>query len=185
VRVSDTLSLDTMIAPNLLSMAEVRGGSDAIADEMATLKARGWYSSSATPADARGQPRAARLLTSPARICPRGSVPRKDGGPPRGVAEQGHPRKEERTRDKGRLVDSLNNSSGDTEGLGGPDREAFPIDEVKPRLADVCFNACILECLAECLGTTVILMLFDYKYFFHQLVDEMAEIYKMGMAVPA
>jgi hypothetical protein len=101
------------------------------------------------------------------------------------VAEQGHPRKEERTRDKGNLVHSLNNSSGDREGLGGIDRKAFPFDEIKPRLADVCVNMCILECLAQRLDTTVILMLSDYKYFFHQLVYEMAEIWKMGMAVPA
>ncbi len=55
-----------------------------------------------TPVAAPRRPRSARevtgpcgespptLLTSPARLNPRGAVPRKDGGPPRGVAEMGY-----------------------------------------------------------------------------------------------
>eukprot|EP00965_Chrysotila_dentata_P175311 5787035-Pleurochrysis_carterae.AAC.1 len=72
----DDLPLHTAIAPNLFSLYEVEGGARAVAAEMDALRARGWYAGSrgAIPA----------LPASPVRICPRGAVPRKDGGPPRG-----------------------------------------------------------------------------------------------------
>ena len=60
---------------------------------------------------------------------------RKDGGPPRGVSEDGHPRKTLLTEDTGREVDSVNNSSGKRVGLGGPLRDIFPLDETKPTAA--------------------------------------------------
>jgi len=105
-------------------------------------------------------------------------VPRKDGDPPRGVAEQGHPRQEELTRDAQTPVDSLNNASGDG-------NEPFLQKEIKPRIEDVCVNICILEALAESGDLAVLTLLFDYEYFFHQLVYEMAKIWKLGFALHA
>ena len=97
VRLHDGLPMRTTIAGNLLSLFDVGGGADAVVDELHVLKQRGWLVSSA----GLGAPTAAppRLLLSPSVIDPRGAVPRKDGGPPRGVAEKGHPRKEELTVD--------------------------------------------------------------------------------------
>ena len=43
VRLGDTLALDTVVAPNLLALLDVTGGADAVADELMTLKTRGWY----------------------------------------------------------------------------------------------------------------------------------------------
>ena len=43
----------------------------------------------------------------------------------------------------------------------------------------------VIWCLADLLGVAAITVLFDYKYFFHVLTYEMAEIWKRGMAVPA
>ena len=47
VTLHDDLPLQTSIAANLLSFYEVRGGPDAVAEEMNGLKERGWYLSSA------------------------------------------------------------------------------------------------------------------------------------------
>ena len=180
VRLGDELALDTTIAPNLFSLLEVAGGPDAVADKMHVLKLRGWYSSSAGTRQKGevAEPGPTLILTSPARIFPRGAVPRKDGGPPRGVAEQGHPRQEELMRDAQTPVESLNASSGEGNAL-------FPQKEIKPRIEDSCTNFCILDALAETLDEPVLALLFDYKYFFHQFVYEMAEIWKMGFALPA
>jgi len=170
VRMGDDLAFNTTIAPNLFSLAEVVGGADAVAEEMHALKIRGWYASSAGTGAARGTapPQPARLLASPIRICPRGAVPRKDGGPPRGVAEQEHPRQQELPRDAQTPVNSLNNASGDGNKL-------FPQKEIKPRIKDACVNICILDTLAESLGVAVLMLLFDYKYFFHQLVYDLRD----------
>ena len=130
VTLHDDLPFQTSIAANLLSFYEVRGGPDAVAEEMHGLKERGWYRSSAglaatadttttaasaartaaAPVAAAPAPptRTARLLTSPARINPRGAVPRTDLGPPRGVAELGYPRRETFTVDTGEPVTSVN-----------------------------------------------------------------------------
>ena len=185
VRLSDTLPLDTTVAPNLYSLYLVQGGPDAVANEMDNLKGRGWYGSSAGwsagPLEGHG---ANRQLTSPRRISPRGSTERKDG-PPRGLAEEGWPRQPVWTSDAQTEVDSLNNSSGKRVGQGGPDLDAWPLREGKPRVEDECVNACVLWCLARTLVLSLLVLLFDYKYFFHQLVYEMAELWKMGFAVPA
>jgi hypothetical protein len=181
VRLGDTLPCQTVLAGNLLSLFEVDGGADAVVEELHKLKQRGWYQGSA---DCGGGKRR-RLLTSPARICPRGAVPRKDGGPPRGVAEEGFPRVDMATEDNGEQVDSLNNSSGAREGLGGPLRDIYPLDEGKPRAGDAQQCILVMWSLAQLIGVSVILLLFDYKYFFHCLVYEMAEVWKMGFALPA
>lgn len=86
-------------------------------------------------------PAPVRLLTSPSRLGPRDAVPRKDGGSPRGIAEDGFPRREELTLDLSTLVDSINISSGARVGLGGPRQDLFPVDEIKPRVEDACLSA--------------------------------------------
>ena len=202
VRAADTLEFDTALAPNLLSMYDVPGGADAIANEQAIIKARGWVLSSAgydvgdvgavgggdegaggeEADEPLGKPR---LLSSPHRKNPRGMQPRKDGGPPRGVAEGGFPRVDMYTEDGDHLVDSFNNSSGDRVGRGGPDLEAFPLKEGKPTSDDACTGMVILSGIAQILGVSLLIRLFDYKYFFHHLVWEAAELWKMGFEVPA
>ena len=166
MRLGDTLELGTMLAPNLFSLAAITGGSDAVANEMHVLKLRGWYSSSAgiandTDGTSGSGEGAVRALTSPLRECPSGSAERAGGGPPRGLAEQGHPRKEELTIDAGTPVDSLNNSSGDREGLGGRRLDIYPLNECKPRIEDACVDLCILRVLARLLDVSVIVLLFD------------------------
>ena len=81
VKLADTVSLQTTLAPNLLSLYTYEGGPGAVADESAELKRRGWYQSSAGLGDTQGVERS---LTSPKRVSPRGAVPRA-GGPPRGI----------------------------------------------------------------------------------------------------
>ena len=69
-----------VIMPNLLSLYNVTGGIDAVADEYAILAERGWYPSNGVSIPY--------LLW---RCAPRGAVARKDGGPPRGIVDQGGP----------------------------------------------------------------------------------------------
>eukprot|EP00965_Chrysotila_dentata_P244143 6205790-Pleurochrysis_carterae.AAC.1 len=129
----DTLPLHTAIVPNLLSLCNVPGGADAVAREVDVLRARGWYAGAKGAAPA--------LPSSPVRICPRGAVPRKDGGPPRGVAEEGWPRQETVTADNKEPVDSLNNSSCKRRGLPP---HPFWVDESKPTLGDAALNTFVL-----------------------------------------
>ncbi|KOO23677.1 hypothetical protein Ctob_003728 [Chrysochromulina tobinii] len=180
------------------------------------LKERGWYLSSAgliatsaavastaaqkadTAAMAPVQPaaeltslREARLMTSPARINPRGAVARKDLGPPRGVAELGHPRRETVTTDTGEIVTSVNEATSTERSVAtGDDFWARP--EIKPRPSDLVLNLLILRAMGNCLrpafgGTApaILLILFDYKYFFHSLAYMAGEVWKTGCAVPA
>ena len=101
------------------------------------------------------------------------------------MSEDGHPRKTLLTEDTGMEVDSINNSSGKRAGLGGPLRDIFPLDETKPTAEDACTDLCILWCLADMLQVAIVMLLFDFKYFFHILAYEMAEVWKRGFAVPA
>jgi len=216
VTLHDDLPLQTSIAANLLSFYDVRGGPDGVAEEMHGLKERGWYLSSAgliatsaavastaaqkadTAAMAPVQPaaeltslREARLMTSPARINPRGAVARKDLGPPRGVAELGHPRRETVTTDTGEIVTSVNEATSTERSVAtGDDFWARP--EIKPRPSDLVLNLLILRAMGNCLrpafgGTApaILLILFDYKYFFHSLAYMAGEVWKTGCAVPA
>ena len=204
VRMGDTLEPNTTIASNLFALYEVEGGADAVADEMHVLKERGWLrrgSGSASETGGAfgtrgsgggdgarrsgGSARPSPQLASPIIVSPRSAVARKDGGPPRGVSEDGHPRKILLTEDTGMEVDSINNSSGKRAGLGGPLRDIFPLDETKPTAEDACTDLCILWCLADLLRVTIIMLLFDFKYFFHILAYEMAEVWKRGFAVPS
>lgn len=64
-------------------------------------------------------------------------------------------------------VDSINNSSGAHEGLGGSRRDIYPMDAVKPRVDDACVSVCILWATAELVRrVAALIMLLDYKYFF-------------------
>jgi hypothetical protein len=220
VTLHDDLPLQTSIAANLLSFYDVRGGPDAVAEEMQGLKERGWYLSSAglvatttaatsetansahtatAAATASARPaaeptprlREARLMTSPARINPRGAVPRKDLGPPRGVAELGHPRRETVTIDTGEVVTSVNEATS-TERSAAKGDEFWARPEVKPRPGDLVLNLLILRAMGNHLrsafgGTApaILLILFDYKYFFHSLAYMAGEVWKTGCAVPA
>jgi hypothetical protein len=212
VTLHDDLPLQTSIAANLLSFYEVRGGPDAVADEMNGLKERGWYLSSAglvTTADtatvattaagtATAPARAAttssvstvRLLTSPARINPRGAVPRKDLGPPRGVAELGYPRRETFTIDTGEPVTSVNVATSAEHSTATGD-DFWARKEVKPRPCDLMFNLLVLRAMgnlmrAACgVAPATLLILFDYKYFFHALAYMAGDVWKTGCAVPA
>ena len=213
VTLHDDLPLQTSIAANLLSFYEVRGGPDAVAEEMHGLKERGWYLSSAglaataeTPTTATvaagtagtsvvaataSPTQAARLLTSPARINPRGAVPRKDLGPPRGVAELGYPRRETFTADTGEIVTSINVATS-TEHSATTDDKFWARQEVKPRPGDLMCNLLVLRAMGNLLwaaagGTApaTLLILFDYKYFFHALAYMAGEVWKTGCAVPA
>lgn len=95
---------------------------------------------------------------------PRGAIPRKEGGPPRGIEEDGFPRGPELRLALNIPVDSINTSSGARVGLGGPRRDIYPMDEVKPRVEDACVSMCILWAVAELPRVAaVIVMLFDYK----------------------
>ena len=184
VRMNDKLEMDTTLAPNLHSVYDVQGGPDAIADEMAQLKSRGWLWHIHGRGRSNVEPPAT-AASSPGRYAPRGAAARKDNGPPRGVAEDGYPRQQELTRDAGTEVDSVNNSSGARVGLGGPDLEVFPLDEIKPRVADACIATCILWCFRQMLAQAIFYLVFNHKYFYHALVYEMAEVWKRGFAVPA
>ena len=211
VTLHDGLPLQTSIAANLLSFYEVRGGPDAVAEEMHGLKERGWYLSSAglsataeTPtkattatgtmaatASTASPAHTARLLTSPARVNPRGAVPRKDLGPPRGVAELGYPRRQAFTVDTGEIVTSVNVATS-TEHSATTGNEFWARKEVKPRPGDLMLNLLILRAMGNLLraaacGTApaTLLILFDYKYFFHALAYMAGEVWKTGCAVPA
>jgi hypothetical protein len=211
VTLHDGLPLQTSIAANLLSFYEVRGGPDAVAEEMHGLKERGWYLSSAglsataeTPtkattatgtmaatASTASPAHTARLLTSPARVNPRGAVPRKDLGPPRGVAELGYPRRQAFTVDTGEIVTSVNVATS-TEHSATTGDEFWARKEVKPRPGDLMLNLLILRAMGNLLraaacGTApaTLLILFDYKYFFHALAYMAGEVWKTGCAVPA
>ena len=76
VTFKDDLAPQVLILPPLLSLFD---GIEQVAAEMAELGGRGWYAFCEF------------LPTVPYRAPPRGSTPRKDGGPPRGIVDQGGP----------------------------------------------------------------------------------------------
>ena len=167
---ADTLDMTTLIAANLHSLYDERSGADAVADESVKLQRRGWLV--AKPLGTRAHRDVVETApTSPMVTGPRGAQERKDGELPRGVADDGHPRIDLFTCDSGEKVESSARV-----GLGGPDRESWPIDETKPRSSDACVDTMVLWCLADLLGVSVLMILFDYKYFFHTLAYEMAEV---------
>ena len=93
VRMTDGLEMNTSVSANLDSMYDVEGGVDAVADESDKLKKRGWLAKRGD-STVRGRlgSAAARAPASPLIVGPRGAIKRKDGGPPRGVADDTHPR---------------------------------------------------------------------------------------------
>ncbi|KAL3928932.1 MAG: hypothetical protein SGPRY_002181 [Prymnesium sp.] len=93
------------------------------------------------------------------------SLVRTEGRPGRGIAEDGFPRGPEFTLDLNTPVDSINNLSGARVRLGGPRRDIYTRREMLP--------------------VAVLVMLFDYRYFFYHLVYELAEVWKRGFCVPA
>ena len=79
VRTKAELEPQIVIMPNLFSLYECAGGVDAVVDELNVLGGKGWYSWQKL------------IPFAPWRAAPRGAVPRADGGPPRGIVDQGAP----------------------------------------------------------------------------------------------
>lgn len=167
----DEMPLQTTLAPPLFALYDVEGGADAVVNELHSLERdRGWYVSGSAP------------LTSPARCTPRSATERV-GGPPRGLAEQGWPRKQHTTADCGEAVESLNYLTGKHRAAARGDL-FYPLDERKPRMRDACINAMILWVPAQMLDVSLILITFDYKYFFHHLVYAAREVWKLAFVLP-
>ena len=99
------------------------------------------------------------------------------------MAELGWPRKEHRCHD-GEPVESLNWLTGrkraQKEGV-----DVYPLSEGKPTLRDACGNIMILWVAAQMLGVALIVVLFDYKYFFHHLAWALCELWALGYVLPA
>lgn len=144
---------------------------------MQALKVRLWYASNIGAGDGR-DPAPAHMLTSQTRMGPHWAVPRKDGGPPGIIAEDGFPRGLEFTLDLNTPVDSMNNYLGR---LGGPRRDILylTMDEVKPRVEDACISVCSCMHLVgdggAAAGGGARHMQFD-KYFLYEMVYELAEV---------
>jgi len=107
------------------------------------------------------------------------------------VAELGHPRRATVTTDTGEIVTSVNEATSTERSVAtGDDFWARP--EIKPRPSDLVLNLLILRAMGNRLrpafgGTApaILLILFDYKYFFHSLAYMAGEVWKTGCAVPA
>ena len=80
IRTKAELEPQIVIFPSLFSLYEC-AGVDAVANEYAELERRGWYE------------RSSFIPFAPWRAAPRGAMPRSDGGPPRGIVDEGAPRK--------------------------------------------------------------------------------------------
>lgn len=146
-------------------------------DEMQALKVRLWYASNIGAGDSR-DPAPAHMLTSQTRMGPRRAVPRKDGGPPRSIAEDGFPRGLEFTLDLNTPVDSMNNSLGTRLGLGGSRCDIHPtMDEVKPRVEDTSISVCmhLMGDGGAAAGGGARHMQFD-KFVLYEMVYELAEV---------
>lgn len=160
VNFRDELPPQIVILPPLLSLFE---GIHQAAAEIGELAQRGWY----TLGD--------HIPTFPFRCPGRGTVPRKDGVPRRGIVDQGGPRKQPLLTRFGREpVHSLNERSK-AAGWGG---------EPKPTLEQAAGNhACLLR-LADISGVCLIVIAIDFRYFFHQFLFEAAQVWKMGAMLP-
>ena len=199
VRIKAELAAQIVILPNLLSLyTDV--GVHAVADELAELENRCWYSSSTF------------IPFAPWRASPRGAVPRPNGGPPRGIGDLGGPRPKALpgvdlaaprpegviTLEPGILtwperepVVSVNMATGcgrkqlaAAAALWGVRPTPTWDPELKPAFEDVCSNGCVLQLLANLMGTVVFTLAFDFKYFFHQLFFHPSCWWQLGAVMP-
>ena len=131
---------------------------------------------------------------------------RKDGGPPRGIVDQGGPRKELFTIpehgpvvpvnvasrapiSKANAIESEIEACFEDAGDGDesyaavetPTRELLRWErEEKPSFGDAAVAACILRRLGNAAGKEVYTVAFDFKYFFHCLAYHKSELWKCG-----
>ena len=155
----DDLPHQVVVLPSLLSIFE---GIDAVADELAALSKRGWYGVFE------------HIPMIPFRAAPRGSVPRADGGPPRGIVDQGAPRKPFYTRFGKEAVTPLNEA-------------AVAADwgrEPKPSTREAAHNHSVLLALADLGQQPLFLVALDFKYMFHQFFFRASSAWKMGALIP-
>ena len=97
-------------------------GIDAATDALQDLIGRGWYAAHDF------------IPFAPWRAAPRGAVPRKDGGPARGIVDHGAPRTPLETVPEGEEVKSVNAAS----------KEVPRPHEDKPTLGDAAQNGAVL-----------------------------------------
>ena len=134
----------------------------ALAGSGQDLVGRGWYAAHDF------------IPFAPWRVAPRGAVPRKDGGPARGIVDHGAPRTELATVPEGEEVKSVNAVS----------REVPRPHEDKPTLGDAAHNGAVLKHIADSSGQPVFSIAFDFKYYFHQLWYAASLLPLMGVIMP-
>ena len=170
VRTKAELEPQIVIFPSLFSLYDC-AGVDAVADEYAELERRGWYE------------RSNFIPFAPWRAAPRGAVPRADGGPPRGIVDEGAPRKPLVTDSKfSEPVVPLNDACRDNAGYPADEPKWHP--EVKPSFEDLMRSAAVLRHVADKAGLPIFAFAFDFKYFFHQLAIAQADVWQMGSVLP-
>lgn len=138
----DGMPHQVVVLPNLLSLFD---GVDAVADEITSLAKRGWYGIFDW------------IPMIPFRAAPRGSVPRADGGPPRGIVDQNGPRKAGFvTRFSKEPVPALNPAA----------KAADWGKEPKPSTKEAAFNHAVLLRLGDVGKLPLFLLALDFKYMF-------------------
>ena len=165
-----------VIMPNLNSLYDGGDGLaiDTVVDELHTLVERGWYST-----------HAAFIPFIPWRCAPRGAVPRPGGGAPRGIVDNGAPRRELRTWPRGERVVSVNEAAGPMRPPPGTPAEAIKWHpEGKPLFRDAGANGLILQHIARKAGLPCFVFAFDFKYYFHQLFLRYGEWWLAGALMP-
>lgn len=156
----DNLPHQIVIMPNLLSLF---AGVQRVACELATLaEDRAWYGVFEW------------LPCIPFRCAPRGSTPRSDGGPPRGIVDEGAPRKPMTTKRSKQPVEAMNDAA----------RAAGWGREYKPSLSEIVHNHAILLGLCDLGGLDMLLLAVDFKYFFHQWFYAASQAWKRGALLP-
>ena len=109
------------------------------------------------------------------RASPRGAAPRSDGGPPRGIVDQGAPRTELKTRPvkveygaRGKAIEEpvVPVNIACREGLGA-DGQIKCAQEINPFFEDMVFNSAVLGHIADRDGQPVFVFAFDFKPYCH------------------
>jgi hypothetical protein len=164
-----------VIMPNLNSLYSGTSGVglDAVTDALHDLVGRGWYSTHEF------------IPFVPWRCAPRGAVERPGGGVPRGIVDNGGPRRELRTQPSGHPVESVNSAAGPMR----PPPGTADVDtkwhlEDKPWFADACTSALILGDIGRRSGQPVFTFSFDFKFFFHQLFLRYGEWWLVTLLQP-